>query len=72
MALSKKKFIQGSKPIQVTVNGRPYTASARVFESGSVGFNINDKVDVVLEDGTVVKCQLGLNLTAIKSKEWPE
>lgn len=59
------------KPVTITIDGRPFTAEVREFSTGSVGFNINDKLELTLADGSKVKCQVGVNITVIGSKEVP-
>ena len=70
--VTKSEFLAKAKPLVVTINGRSYTVRPKEFGTKSVGFNINDKMELELEDGRVIKFQVGMNLTAHGSKEWPE
>jgi hypothetical protein len=69
--MSKAEFTANAKPITVTIDGQPQSADPRTFSTGSVGWNVNGKVQVALPNGQVVRCQCSLNLTAVGSKEWP-
>lgn len=61
--------------ITVTLEGnglkRTYILSPRRFDTGSVGYNLNDKADMnVGEDRH--QLQIGGNFTIVGSKKWPE
>ncbi len=68
---TKANLLSRLAPIAITVAGRPFSAEGREFSTGSVGYNVNDKVEITLADGTKVKAQLGINITIIGSKEIP-
>ena len=73
--ITRDEFRTKAKAIKVTLecDGKTYVAYANVkeFESGSLGWNLSDKWTPCL-DGRDVRCQLGLNITAIGSKELPK
>ena len=58
-------------PGAVVINGVPHTAVVKEFSTGSLGWNINAKTEVSI-NGKPVKVQIGLNLTIVVSKEFPE
>jgi hypothetical protein len=73
--LSKAAFHSKAPVVTLTiaVDGKPIAvqaADARDFSSGKVGYYFNGKVNLPV-DGQSVPLQLGCNLTAIKSDEWP-
>jgi hypothetical protein len=68
--MTKTQFAASAKPLTITIDGSPLSGNVREFSTGSVGWNANGKVNVKLADGSVVKCQLSLNLTVVGSKEW--
>ena len=47
------------------------TAAVKEFSTGSLGWNINDKLQIEV-DGKPVTVQVGLNLTIIGSKDLPQ
>ena len=47
------------------------TAAVKEFSTGSLGWNINDKLQLEV-DGKPVTVQVGLNLTIIGSKDLPQ
>lgn len=61
----REDFVREHKTIVVEIDGQQFTAVPKAFGTGSVGWNLNGKIVV---DG--IKCQLGLNITVIGSKEW--
>ena len=69
--VTREQFLANAKSIQVVINGVPMTAEVKEFSSGSLGWNISDKVTVEIA-GTGCKVQVGLNLTVIGSKELPK
>lgn len=71
MSMNKQRFLKAAKPVQVTINGVPMLATPMKFSSGGVGYNINGKMEMTI-DGEVVRFQVGMNLSAVKSKEWAE
>ena len=69
--ISREQFVANAKPLEVVINGVPMTAEAKEFSSGSLGWNISDKITVEI-GGKAVKCQVGLNVTLIASKDLPK
>lgn len=66
--LTREKFTQSAQPLNVVINGVPLVADPKQFTTGSLGWNTNGKMTVVI-DGIPVKVQVGLNLTIVGSKE---
>jgi hypothetical protein len=56
--------------LTVSVAGRTFHADAREFSTGSVGWYATEKVTVTI-GGKEVKCQVGLSLTVVGSKDLP-
>lgn len=69
--ISRAQFRTGAKPMTVVINGKEYQALPKEFSTGSLGWNINDKVQVDV-GGTLVAVQIGMNLTIVGSKELPQ
>lgn len=73
--ISRQEFRERAKPMRITLeyDGKTYTTEVQVkeYESGSLGWSLSDKWVPCLE-GRDVKCQIGLNVTAIGSKELPK
>ena len=69
--ISREQFKSGAKPIKVTVEGREFELDPKEFSTKSLGWNLSDKADVMV-GGVKCKCQIGLNVTIIGSKEAPE
>lgn len=73
--VTRDTFIAKAPPVTVTLFGTPMGAVARRFAEDaagkcSVGYHINGKVTVMV-DGKPVQCQVGINITAIGSKDLP-
>ncbi|MBX9582886.1 MAG: hypothetical protein K2X87_21470 [Gemmataceae bacterium] len=71
LALTREQFRGHAKPLPVVINGKELTAMAKEFSTGSLGWNINDKLAVEV-GGQTVMVQVGLNLTIIGSKDLPQ
>jgi len=70
--VSRETFLQKAKgSLEITIDGRPVSALAREFSTGSLGWYFNGKIAVEI-DGVKVPCQVGLNITLNNSKELPE
>jgi hypothetical protein len=65
--ISRDHFRQHAKELKVTIAGVPMTAEPKEFSTGSLGWNINGKVQLDV-GGRLVLCQVGLNLTVVGSK----
>ena len=70
LPITRAQFKAHAKPLTVVINGKEYVAIAKEFSTGSLGWNINDKLQVEV-DGQLVVCQVGLNLTVVGSKDLP-
>lgn len=71
LAITREQFRTQAKPIPVVINGKELVAMAKEFSTGSLGWNINDKLQVEVA-GHTVTVQVGLNLTIIGSKDLPQ
>lgn len=69
--VGRTQFSKEAKPVDVVINGVPLVAQVKEFSTGSFGFYLNGKVPIKVGDVTV-NCQVGMNLTAIGSKELPK
>jgi hypothetical protein len=69
--ISRAEFREHAKPLPVTIGDRQYQAVVKEFSTGSLGWNINDKVTVEI-NGKPVVVQVGMNLTIVGSKELPQ
>jgi hypothetical protein len=69
--ISREHFRQHAQPIKVTIGGIPQEAIAKEFSTGSLGWNINGKVQIDV-GGKLVQCQVGMNLTIVGSKDLPQ
>jgi hypothetical protein len=67
--MTKAEFASKAKSLPITIDGQAQPAEVKQFSTGSVGWNVNGKVTVMV-DGQPVRCQCSLNLTAIGSKVW--
>ncbi len=71
LAITRPEFRTAAKPIKVVIGEKEMTAMVKEFSTGSLGWNINDKMAVDV-GGKVVMVQVGLNLTIIGSKDLPQ
>jgi hypothetical protein len=69
--ITRAEFRAKAKPLTVSVNGKEYQAVVKEFSTGSLGWNVNDKVNIDL-DGKLVTVQIGMNLTIVGSKDLPQ
>ena len=69
--ISRQQFKEHAKAVEVSINGMPMHAPAREFSTGSLGWYLNGKMNVMI-DGKPVSVQIGLNLTIVGSKELPK
>ena len=69
--ISRSEFLAQAKGVEVVINGQPTLAGVKEFSTGSFGWHFGDKVTIKVGD-TLVKCQVGLTLTAIGSKDLPK
>jgi hypothetical protein len=68
--ITRAEFTQHAKPVSVKIGDKEYTASPKEFSTGSLGWNINDKVTIDI-GGKMVTVQIGMNLTVVGSKDLP-
>ena len=68
--ITRAEFREKARPIEVTIAGVPYTAEVKEFSTGSFGWFVNAKTYVEV-GGKRVGVQIGLNLTAVGSKDLP-
>lgn len=68
--LSRKAFMLAARPLTLSALGLPM-AEPKLFATGSVGFYANGKVTIKVGE-MLVKCQVGITVTAVKSKEWDD
>ncbi len=68
--VSLAQFLEKAEPLEVTINGQKMTADVKAFSTGSFGWNINGKTNVVV-DGKSLSVQIGMNLTVVGSKDAP-
>jgi hypothetical protein len=69
--ITRAEFRAKAKPLTITINGKEYQAVVKEFSTGSLGWNVNDKVNVDI-DGKLVTVQIGMNLTIVGSKDLPQ
>jgi hypothetical protein len=70
-SISRSKFRQAAQPVRVEINGNAMMAEVKEFSTGSFGWYLNGKTTIDV-GGTPVSVQIGMNLTAVGSKEAPE
>jgi hypothetical protein len=69
--ITREEFKKNARPVTVVINGVPFAAAPKKnLDEGSLGLFLNDKVTIEI-GGVPVKFQIGLNLTAIGSKDLP-
>jgi hypothetical protein len=69
--ITRKQFREKAKPMTITIGDKQYQAVPKEFSTGSLGWNVNDKITIDI-DGTFVTVQIGMNLTLVGSKELPQ
>ena len=69
--ITREQFRTAAKPVAVVINGKEMTAAPKEFSTGSLGWNINEKMQVEV-GGHSVTVQVGLNLTVVGSKDLPQ
>lgn len=57
--------------LKISIAGQEMEAPPKFFSTGSLGWYLNTKVNVVV-DGVSVPVQVGLNLTLVGSKDLPK
>jgi hypothetical protein len=71
LPITRSEFRTQAKALPVVINGKEMVAAAKEFSTGSLGWNVNDKMQVEI-GGHLVTVQVGLNLTIIGSKDLPQ
>ena len=71
LPITREQFRTAAKPLPVVINGKEMLAAAKEFSTGSLGWNVNEKMQVEVA-GQLVTVQVGLNLTIIGSKDLPQ
>jgi hypothetical protein len=66
--ISHKQFKEHAKAIEVIINGTHLQAPVKEFQTGSLGWYLNGKMNITI-DGKPVAVQIGLNLTIVGSKD---
>lgn len=69
-SVSRVEFASAAKAVDVSIAGVPMIADVKEFSTGSLGWNLNGKMNLKIGD-KVVSVQIGLNLTIVGSKELP-
>jgi hypothetical protein len=68
--ITRGQFRQHARPLSIKIGDREFLAVPKEFSTGSLGWNVNDKVSVEI-GGTPVTVQIGMNLTLVGSKDLP-
>lgn len=66
--IKKDDFLAKAKAVAIETAGQKKVASVKEFSTGSFGWYMNDKV-VIEVDGVPIKCQMGVNITVVGSKD---
>jgi hypothetical protein len=69
--VTRQQFKDNAKPIEVVIDGQKMIAEPREFSTGSLGWNINGKITLMVGE-VRVSVQVGMNLTLVGSKELPK
>ena len=69
--ITRQQFLDGAKPVTISIGTAPMRADPREFATGSLGWYLNGKT-VIEVNGTPVTVQVGINLTVVGSKELPK
>jgi len=69
--ISREEFRKHAPPmLPVTLNGATLVAVKKEFETRSLGYNVNARYTLEIA-GKAVEFQVGMNVTAVGSKELP-
>jgi hypothetical protein len=69
--ITRAEFREHAKSLTVKIGEREYKAIPKEFSTGSLGWNVNEKMTVEI-NGKEVTLQVGMNLTVVGSKELPQ
>jgi hypothetical protein len=68
--ISRAEFNKSAQTLIIKVGDREFKAVPKNFSTGSLGWNVNEKMTVNI-GGTDVTVQVGMNLTIVGSKDLP-
>jgi hypothetical protein len=68
--ITRAEFTAHAKAVTVQIGEKTYSAVPKEFSTGSLGWNINDKITLEI-GGKPVTVQIGMNLTVVGSKDLP-
>jgi len=68
--ITRTEFVDNAQAVEVIINGVPLIAEVKEFSTGSLGWYLNGKSTIKINDKPV-SVQIGLNLTIVGSKELP-
>jgi hypothetical protein len=66
--MRKTEFVTSAPQLPTLIAGQPISANPKQFSTGSVGYNLNGKIE--LPNGT--RLQITGNAVVIGSKDWSE
>lgn len=66
----RQQFLDVAEGLNLAVAGQTILAMPNQFSTGSVGWQINQKLTVRLPDGTLHQVQFSGSMVVSKSKEW--
>jgi hypothetical protein len=69
--VTRSEFLDKAKAVEVVISGVPLMAEVKEFSTGSLGWYLNGKTTIRIDDKPV-SVQIGLNLTIVGSKELPK
>ncbi len=69
--ITRAQFRQHAKALVVKIGDKDFKGVVKEFSTGSLGWNVNDKMTVEI-DGRDVTVQIGMNLTIVGSKDLPQ
>lgn len=70
--ISREHFrLKAPRTVDVVIAGVPFKAKVKEFKTGSLGFYLSGKMELGIGE-TETPFQIGMNLTAVGSKELPE
>ena len=69
--ISRDEFREKAQAVEVIINGIPLVAEVKEFSTGSLGWYLNGKTTIRINDKPV-SVQIGLNLTIVGSKDLPQ
>jgi hypothetical protein len=65
--VTRAEFLQNAQAVEVVVNGVPLMAEVKEFSTGSLGWYLNGKTTIRVNDKPV-SVQIGMNLTIVGSQ----